>query len=93
MPWKEVRPMDQKVLFIADYLRGGRTFAELCRLYGISHKPGSERLPVSLPAVGNPVDLHELPVVVNLVQNPVISRPYSPSRARQNSPWRIQTCP
>jgi putative transposase len=40
MPWKEVRPMDQKVLFIADYLRGGRTFAELCRLYGISRKTG-----------------------------------------------------
>ncbi len=46
-----------------------------------SHKPDAERLPVSLPAVGNPVDLHELPVVVNLVQNPVISRPYSPSGA------------
>ena len=40
MPWKEVRPMDQKVLFMADFMRGGRTFAELCRLYGISRKTG-----------------------------------------------------
>ncbi len=40
MPWKEVKPMEQKVLFIADYLRGGRPFAELCRSYGISRKIG-----------------------------------------------------
>jgi len=40
MPWKEVKPMEQKILFIADYLRGGRTFMELCRSYGISRKVG-----------------------------------------------------
>lgn len=40
MPWKEVKPMDEKALFIADYINGGRTFAELCRLYGISRKTG-----------------------------------------------------
>lgn len=40
MPWKEVRPMDQKTLFIASYLEGGRMFAELCRVYGISRKTG-----------------------------------------------------
>jgi putative transposase len=40
MPWKEVKPMEQKILFIADHLRGGRTFAELCRSYGISRKVG-----------------------------------------------------
>jgi len=40
MPWKEVKPMEQKILFIADYLRGGRSFLELCRSYGISRKIG-----------------------------------------------------
>lgn len=40
MPWKEVKPMDEKILFIADHLRGGRTFVELCRSYGISRKIG-----------------------------------------------------
>lgn len=32
--------MDQKVLFIADYLRGGRTFSDLCMSYCISRKTG-----------------------------------------------------
>lgn len=40
MPWKEVRPMDQKTLFIAGYLEGSRMFGELCRFYGISRKTG-----------------------------------------------------
>lgn len=40
MPWKEMNPMTQKVLFIADYLRGGQSFSELCRMYEISRKTG-----------------------------------------------------
>jgi len=40
MPWTEVRPMDQKLLFLADYLRGGYSFTALCALYGISRKTG-----------------------------------------------------
>lgn len=40
MPWIERRPMDQKVMFIADYLRGGQTFSELCIMYSISRKTG-----------------------------------------------------
>ncbi|USA43522.1 integrase core domain-containing protein [Spongiibacter taiwanensis] len=41
MPWRDVKPMDERVLFISDYLRGGRRyFAELCRCYGISRKTG-----------------------------------------------------
>lgn len=40
MPWKEVRPMDQRVLFMADCLRGGRSLTELCHMYGISRKTG-----------------------------------------------------
>lgn len=40
MPWKEVNPMEQKVLFIADWLRKSYTFSELCNRYGISRKTG-----------------------------------------------------
>lgn len=40
MPWKEVKPMDEKVLFIADYLRGPGSFSQLCLCYGISRKTG-----------------------------------------------------
>lgn len=38
MPWKKVKPMDEKVLFIADYLRQQGSFSDLCDHYGISHK-------------------------------------------------------
>lgn len=40
MPWKDVRPMDQKILFISDYLRDKASVSELCRRYGISRKTG-----------------------------------------------------
>lgn len=40
MPWQEVKPMDQRVLFIADYLRQVDSFSGLCRRYGISRKTG-----------------------------------------------------
>jgi len=40
MPWQDCRPMDHRVLFIADCLRGGRSMSELCRLHGISRKTG-----------------------------------------------------
>lgn len=40
MPWEEVRPMDQKLLFIADTIREASTFIDLCRRYGISRKTG-----------------------------------------------------
>jgi len=40
MPWKEVKPMDQKLLFLADYLRKGHNFKDLCSGYGISRKTG-----------------------------------------------------
>ena len=40
MPWKEVNPMQQRVLFIADYLRHTSSVSELCRSYGISRKTG-----------------------------------------------------
>lgn len=40
MPWKEVRPMDQKVMFIADFLRKQCSFTALCAQFGISRKTG-----------------------------------------------------
>jgi len=40
MPWKEVKPMDEKVFFISDYLRGSQNFTDLCCSYGISRRTG-----------------------------------------------------
>lgn len=40
MPWQDCRPMDHRVLFIADCLRGGRSMSELCRVHDISRKTG-----------------------------------------------------
>lgn len=40
MPWKDVKPMDEKLLFIADYLRQIGNFSQLCLQYGISRKTG-----------------------------------------------------
>jgi len=40
MPWRELKPMEQKVLFISDYLRERYNFSSLCVRYGISRKTG-----------------------------------------------------
>jgi transposase InsO family protein len=40
MPWKETCPMDERVRFMAEYLRLEQSMAELCRAYGISRKTG-----------------------------------------------------
>lgn len=40
MPWNEVKPMDQKLFFIADHLRAPGTFTDLCDRYSISRKTG-----------------------------------------------------
>lgn len=40
MPWREVKPMDEKRSFIGDYVVGGEAFADLCARYGISRKTG-----------------------------------------------------
>ena len=40
MPWSETSTMDQKRLFIKDYLRDTFAMAELCRRYGISRPTG-----------------------------------------------------
>lgn len=38
MPWKEVDPMDERILFLADYLKQRDSIAALSRRYGISRK-------------------------------------------------------
>ncbi len=40
MPWKEVNPMQQRLLFIADYVRQRASLSDLCADYGISRKTG-----------------------------------------------------
>lgn len=40
MPWRTTSPMDQKVHFVSDFLRGVFSFTELCERYGISRKTG-----------------------------------------------------
>ena len=40
MPWSETSTMDQKRLFIKDYIRGACSMAALCRRYGISRPTG-----------------------------------------------------
>ena len=40
MPWKDLRPMDERVLFVADYVRELYSFSELCTRYGVSRKTG-----------------------------------------------------
>ena len=38
MPWKETSAMNERMMFIGDYLRKEYTIADLCRAYGISRK-------------------------------------------------------
>jgi putative transposase len=40
MPWKDLRPMDERVLFVSDFLRKLYSFSELCNRYGVSRKTG-----------------------------------------------------
>ena len=40
MPWKETCPMDERVEFIVECLRGELSMSELCRKYEISRKTG-----------------------------------------------------
>ncbi|NVZ23882.1 integrase core domain-containing protein [Pseudomonas costantinii] len=40
MPWRELKPMDLKVMFIADYLSERLNFSQLCAAHSISRKTG-----------------------------------------------------
>jgi transposase len=40
MPWQEVNPMEQKVLFIVDWIRNVHSVSTFCEVYVISRKTG-----------------------------------------------------
>ncbi len=40
MPWKETCPMDERMKFLTDYLKGHWSVAQLCRQYAMSRKTG-----------------------------------------------------
>ena len=40
MPWQEVKPMDQRIRFIGDYLHDYFSLSELCSRFGISRTTG-----------------------------------------------------
>src|SRR6266849_6298864 len=40
MPWKETRAVDEKMVLVAEFLKGTWTISELCRSFGISRKTG-----------------------------------------------------
>ena len=40
MPWKETCPMNERLKFIADYLKDEWSLSDLCQYYGISRKSG-----------------------------------------------------
>ena len=40
MPWKTMKPMDEKIRFINDYLNRVLSFTELCDRYHIRRKTG-----------------------------------------------------
>jgi putative transposase len=48
MPWRQTSPMDQKIQFLADYLRDRLSGTELCTLYGVSRKTASTWIDRSL---------------------------------------------
>jgi hypothetical protein len=40
MSWKERTRVDERVVLVGEYVKGGRSMAELCREFGISRKTG-----------------------------------------------------
>jgi len=40
MPWSEVSSMDQRLQFLAEYLTGVYSMAELAATYGVSRRMG-----------------------------------------------------
>lgn len=74
MPWKEVKPMQQKILFIADHLRHVASMAELCAQYGISRKTGYKWLQ----------RFHELGI------EGLNEQPRRPTNSPTQTPYRIQ---
>jgi transposase InsO family protein len=59
MPWKELKPMEQRIQFTMKVKEGRLAFAKVCHLYGISRKTGykwwNRYQNEGLPGLGNEV--------------------------------------
>ena len=44
VPWKSTSPETEQIRFIQRWERGGETFLDLCRAFGISRKTGYKRV-------------------------------------------------
>lgn len=51
MPWKSVKPMEEKIRFIGDYLSRVFNFTELCEQYGISVRSEAQLSSEPWPAI------------------------------------------
>lgn len=40
MPWSELKPMDQRILFVVDHVKGVESMSAQCARYGVSRKTG-----------------------------------------------------
>jgi transposase-like protein len=40
MPWQETTLMTERMMFVAEYLKGETTMVDLCQLFGVSRKTG-----------------------------------------------------
>lgn len=51
MPWKETRPMNERIKFIARYLEGIESISSLCHEYEVSRKTGYKWINVLITVV------------------------------------------
>ena len=49
MSWKERTRLDERVILVAEYVKGERTMAERCREFGVSRKTGYKGWRVTAP--------------------------------------------
>ena len=80
MPWSQTMPRDQRVQFIADYLRNTLSMTELCDLYHVSRKTGYKWVQRYLRR--GPIGLEELS------RKPRVSPNQTPTRWWRRS-WRL----
>jgi len=66
MPWKNVCPMDNKLLFISEYLNGYFSVSALCERYGISRKTGYKW-------INRYKQLHQASALEDLSRHPLFS--------------------
>src|SRR4029453_4527371 len=85
MPWSQTMPRDQRVQFIADYLRNTLSMTELCDLYHVSRKTGYKWVQRSLRRA--PIGLEELSRKPRVPPNqPPVERGAAILEARRHHP-------